>query len=62
MAWMVRSYALTFSAVTLRAWVPILSLGFNVDHDYTVIITAWLNWIPNVIVGELLLKYFPKKF
>lgn len=58
--WMVRSYALTFSAVTLRTWVPVLSLGFGVDHDLTIILTAWINWIPNVLLAELILYFFPK--
>ncbi len=59
-AWMVRSYALTFSAVTLRLWVPILSTVFGVEPEFTVVITAWINWIPNLLVGELLIKFFTK--
>jgi uncharacterized membrane protein len=60
--WMVRSYALTFSAVTLRTWVPILSLYFQIDHEVAVIATAWINWIPNVLIAEILFKFFPKNF
>ncbi len=59
-AWMVRSYALTFSAVTLRLWVPILSNVFGVAPEFTVVITAWINWIPNLLVGEILIKFFTK--
>lgn len=59
--WMVRSFALTFSAVTLRLWIPILTLGFWVNHDTAVIVTAWLNWIPNVLVAEILMYFFSKK-
>jgi len=58
--WMVRSYALTFSAVTLRLWMPILSGYFGVNPDFTVVITAWINWIPNLLIGELILIFFPK--
>ncbi|NJL13851.1 MAG: DUF2306 domain-containing protein [Microscillaceae bacterium] len=58
--WMVRSYALTFSAVTLRLWVPVLSLYFEVDHQTTVVATAWLNWIPNLLAGELLRIFYTK--
>jgi uncharacterized membrane protein len=60
--WMVRSYALTFSAVTLRTWMPILSLYWHIDHDTAVIVTAWINWIPNVLIAEALVRFFPKKF
>jgi uncharacterized membrane protein len=58
--WMVHSFALSFSAVTLRLWVPILSLGFGVDPDLTVILTAWINWIPNVILAEILWRKLAK--
>jgi uncharacterized membrane protein len=54
--WMYRSFALTFSAITLRIWVPVLSYFFGMDPDYTVVITAWINWIPNLIVVEILLR------
>jgi uncharacterized membrane protein len=60
--WMVRSYALTFSAVTLRTWIPILTQYYYIDHTTAVIITAWINWIPNVILAEILVKLFPKNF
>lgn len=51
--WMLRSYALTLSAVMLRVYVPVLSMGFGVDHHFTVVITSWINWIPNLIIVEL---------
>lgn len=53
--WMIRSFALTFAAVTLRLWVPILSRGFDVSYDDTIIITAWLSWVPNILVAELII-------
>jgi len=59
--WMVRSYALTFSAVTLRIWVPILSLFSPIEGTLIIILTAWLNWIPNLVIGEILLVFFPTK-
>lgn len=59
--WMLRSFALTFSAVTLRLWVPFLSYIILTDHQFTVVITAWINWIPNIIIVEILLKYFSKE-
>ncbi len=50
--WMIRSFALTFAAVTLRLQLPfifILDTGF--EPAYRVI--AWTSWVPNLIVAEL---------
>ncbi len=64
--WMVRSYALVFSAVTLRVYMPLLTyfigeLGLpTMDPELAVVVTSWINWVPNLIVGELLLKFTPK--
>lgn len=50
--WMIRSFALTLSAVTLRLYLPLASLiGFDSAISYRVI--AWACWLPNLIVGEL---------
>lgn len=60
--WMVRSFALSFSAVTLRmVWMPLLSYTIT-DHDLILHITAYLNWIPNLIIAEILIRRFPKIF
>lgn len=58
--WMLRSFALTFSAVTLRLWMPILSAYWGLDPDFVVVITAWINWLPNILFAELILVFFPK--
>lgn len=55
-AWMMRSYAMTFSAVTLRLWVPLLSLGFGMDELRIIILTAWCSWLFNLIAAEVILK------
>ena len=53
--WMVRSFALTFAAVTLRLYVPVSQvLGFDFMIAYRAI--AWLCWVPNLIVAELLIR------
>lgn len=54
--WMVRSYAMTFAAVTLRLWVPFLSLTINMEHLKVIIITAWISWLFNLIAAEFILK------
>ncbi len=52
---MLYSYALCFAAVTLRLWLPLLSFLFG-DFLFAYKITAWLCWIPNVFVANLLVK------
>ncbi|HWA39963.1 MAG TPA: DUF2306 domain-containing protein [Gemmatimonadales bacterium] len=50
--WMVRSYALTLGAVTLRIWMP-LSVMAGVPFEVAYPVVAWLAWVPNVVVAEL---------
>jgi len=50
-SWMVRSFSLTLAAVTLRLWIPALSmLGVGFDAAYGPV--AWLCWVPNLLVAE----------
>lgn len=52
--WMVRSFALTFAAVTLRLYLPIApSLGYDFMEAYRLI--AWLAWVPNLVLAEIYL-------
>ena len=52
---MIYSYALCFAAVTLRIWLPLLTMLF---HDFTPAyrIVAYLCWMPNLIVAYFLVK------
>ncbi len=53
--WMVRSFAMTFAAVTLRIYMPLAGvLGFDLMRAYPAI--AWLCWVPNAILAELYLR------
>lgn len=58
--WMIRSYALSFSAVTLRLYVPLLSLGFGLEHDFVLVVTSWVNWVPNLLVAEWIIRRVAK--
>lgn len=50
-AWAVRSFALTFAAVTLRLYMPLFfAAGFAFEDFYPV--QAWLCWVPNLIFVE----------
>jgi hypothetical protein len=55
-AYMVRSYALTLSAVTLRSYAFILPLFVHMNGRDEYIMIAWLSWIPNLIVAEILIR------
>jgi len=57
--WITRSVALTMAAVTLRFYVPIASAGLHWDHAFVVESSAWVSWIPNLLVAEILIRWFP---
>ncbi len=54
---MLRTYALTFAAVTIRIELVALHsvAGFDFEAAYTTV--AWLCWVPNLILMELWLAY-----
>ena len=53
---MIRSYALTCSAVTLRSWKLILSNLFVIDPVALYMIDAWLGFVPNLFFAEWLIR------
>jgi uncharacterized membrane protein len=50
--YMIRSYALTFSAITLRTWKFILSRTTHIDPLHLYMIDAWLGFAPNLLLAE----------
>jgi hypothetical protein len=52
---MIRSFALTFAAVTLRIYLP-LSLAAGLDYADSYPVIAWLCWVPNLLVAQLLVR------
>jgi len=49
--WMIRSFALTFAAVTLRLYL----LGFTAagfEYTQASLYLAWICWIPNILFAE----------
>ncbi len=54
--WMWRSYALTFSAVTLRLWKVALVYLFQPAPMDVYQWVAWLGWLPNLILAEILIS------
>ena len=53
--WMIRSFALTFAAVTLRIYLaPMMAAGMS--YEQAIPILAWMCWLPNLVVAEALLR------
>ena len=65
-AWMIRSFALTFAAPTLRLWFGVLigvqllagGAGGDVEQmaDNAYAAVPFLCWLPNIVVAELLIR------
>jgi hypothetical protein len=53
---MIRSYALTLSALTLRAWKYIIVLLFHPHPMDVYMLVAWLGWVPNLLIAEWLIR------
>ncbi|MEE1947138.1 DUF2306 domain-containing protein [Pedobacter sp. KR3-3] len=53
---MLRSFALAFSAITLRLWKVILVYLFHPAPMDVYQIIAWLGWIPNLLIVEYLIR------
>lgn len=51
-AWMIRSFALTFAAVTLRVQLPFFFLVGELDYLQASNYVAWLCWVPNILAAE----------
>ncbi|MFN8413880.1 MAG: DUF2306 domain-containing protein [Anaerolineales bacterium] len=66
--WMIRSFALTFAAATLRLWLgtliatqlPFLQTKYAGDFDALFVeayrVVMWLCWVPNIIVAEMMIQ------
>ena len=54
--WMIRSYAFCWAAVTLRIWLPLFQFALGMDFITAYRIIAWLCWVPNLIVAELIIR------
>lgn len=50
--WMIRSYALTLAAVTLRIYLPVSMAGFGLSFLVVYPVISFACWVPNAIVAE----------
>lgn len=58
---MIRSYALTLSAITLRMWKVLIANFTDVPPMDRYRIIAWLGWTLNLLVAECLIYYYFRK-
>ena len=57
--WMIRNFALTFAAVTLRLYLGLSQAVFGLTFDAFYPVVAWLCWVPNLIIAEWLIVAKP---
>jgi hypothetical protein len=53
--WMIRNYALTFAAVTLRIYLP-LSQMMHIDFITAYRVISWICWVPNLIIAGIIIS------
>jgi uncharacterized membrane protein len=53
--WMIRNFALTFAAVTLRLYLPPTFI-FRIPFEQAYPVIAWACWVPNLLVAEWIIK------
>jgi uncharacterized membrane protein len=58
---MIRSYALTLSALTLRSWKIVFTYTTPLDPMTIYMIDAWMGFVPNLLVAEWLIRSKLKK-
>ena len=58
--WAIRTFALTYAGVTLRLWLAVFIVGSGLDEqtafDRFYPLTAFLSWVPNLLLAEWLLR------
>jgi hypothetical protein len=58
--YMMRSYALTLSALTLRAWKYGITNTMTLPPMDVYRVVAWLGWVGNLVVAEYLIRRHQK--
>lgn len=54
--YMMRSYALTLSAITLRAWKYAITNTMVLPPMDVYRVVAWIGWVGNLIIAELIIR------
>jgi len=59
--WMIQSYALTLSAITLRVWKYVIVFAFEPPPMDVYRLVAWLGFVPNILFAEWWIRRTRKK-
>ena len=51
--WMLRSFALAMSAITLRVWRVVLAVVFQMSEIEAYRVVAWLGWALNLVIIDI---------
>ena len=54
--WMIRNFALTLAAVTLRIYMPLMLGVLHWPFPRTYIAVSWLCWVPNLMIAEWMVR------
>lgn len=54
--WMIRNFALSLAAVTLRNYLPLMLFALHWSFRTSYITVSWLCWMPNFLVAEWLVR------
>lgn len=58
---MIRSYALTLSAISLRVYQFLINSNFYIDPESLYILLSWLSWVGNLLIAEFWIRMIHKK-
>jgi uncharacterized membrane protein len=54
--WMIRNFALTLAAVTLRVELPFMLAALHWPFPRAYITVSWLCWVPNLLMAEWMVR------
>ncbi len=54
--WMIRNFALSLAAVTLRNYLPLMLFALHWPFRTAYITVSWLCWVPNLLVAEWMIQ------
>jgi len=54
--WMIRNFALTLAAVTLRNYMPLMLFALHCSFRQSYIAVSWLCWVPNLLLAECIIR------
>ncbi len=54
--YMIRSYALTLSAISLRLYVILIPQIIHLHSHEMYTLVAWLSWVPNLLIAEVIIR------